>query len=120
MSRSGAKSIIGQDWLIYLHYSIEPKKGGKLKTINIINKESEISPERWKIAEKEQFPKLFKRKGRIKHHQIHAELYEGTVPKQQKGRRVTVQLQQAVQQEINRLLQEGHIVKLDEIKEDPQ
>ena len=116
--RSGAKSIIGRDWLNYLHYSIEPKKGGKLNTINNMDKESEISQERWKTAVKEQFPKRFERKGRIKHHQIHADLYEGTVSEQQKGRRVPVQLQQAVQQEINRLLQEGHIVKVDEIKED--
>ena len=82
MSRSGAKSIIGRDCLNYLHYSTEPKKGGKSNIINNINKEGQIPQERWKIAVKEQFPKLFERKGRIKNHQLHAELYEGTVPKQ--------------------------------------
>ena len=118
VSRSGAKSIIGRDWLHYLPYSIEPEKRGKSNTLKNINKESEISTERWKIVVKEQFPKHFERKSRIENHQIHAKLYEGTVPKQQKGRRVPVQLQQAVQQEINRLLQERHIVKVDESKED--
>ena len=89
-----------------------------MNTIDKINQESKLSPERWKIPVKEHFPKLFEQKGRIKNHQIHAELYDGTIPKQQKGRGVPVQLRQAVQQEKNRLLQEGHIVKVDEIKED--
>ena len=34
---------------------------------------------------------------------------------QQKGRRVPVQLQKAVQKEIERLLEEGHIEKVNEV-----
>ena len=40
------------------------------------------------------------------------------MPRQQTGRCVPIQLQEAIKQEVNRLLHEGHIVKVDEIKED--
>ena len=38
--------------------------------------------------------------------------------RQQKGRRVPIQLQDAVNEEVSRLLQEGHIVRVQELKED--
>ena len=63
------------------------------------------------------FPDVFERTGRIEHHKIHARLNEGAVVKQQKGR-VSIQLLESVKKEINRLLQEGHIVKVGEIEED--
>ena len=37
---------------------------------------------------------------------------------QQKGRRITIQMQKAVDSEIKRLLKEGHIERVDEIKDD--
>ena len=61
---------------------------------------------------------MFAKSGRIKHHKIHARLHEVAVIKQQKGRRVPIQLQEAVKKEIKRLLQEGHILKVGKIKED--
>ena len=65
-----------------------------------------------------EFPDLFARKGRIKYHIIHARLHERTVTKQQKGRRAPIQLQEPVKREINRLLQEGQNVKVQDIKQD--
>ena len=65
VSRSGEKSIIGRDWLNYVQYSIEPKKGGKLNTVNHKYKESERAQERWKIAVIEQFTNLSERRDRI-------------------------------------------------------
>ena len=38
--------------------------------------------------------------------------------RQQKGRRVPIQLQDAVNKEVSRLIQEGHIVRVQELKED--
>ena len=65
-----------------------------------------------------EFPELFERRGRIKHHKIHARLHEGTAVKQQKGCRVPIQLQESVNKEVSRLMQESHIVTVQEIKED--
>ena len=42
---------------------------------------------------------------------------EAKIP-QQKGRRIPIQLQKAVDEEIKRLLKDGHIEKNDEIKDD--
>ena len=61
---------------------------------------------------------MFERGGRIKHHKFHARLHENAVIKQQKGRRIPIQLQEPVKREICRLFKEGHIVKVGEIKED--
>ena len=119
VARPGAKSIVGGDWLNYLHYAIEPKVKGKLNnSINTIHSEIQKPMKKWQVEMKTKFPELFVRKGRIKHHKIHARLHEGAVIKQQKGRRVPIQLQDAVKKEIRRLLQEGYIVKVGEIKED--
>ena len=41
-----------------------------------------------------------------------------TVIKQQEGRCVPIQLQEPVNREINRLVQEGHFVKVQDINED--
>ena len=44
------------------------------------------------------------------------QVHEGEIVKQKNGRSVSIQLQQPVKKEINRLLQEAHIVKVAEIK----
>ena len=89
-------------------------------SINIVNKEVVKPNEKWKQEMQVQFPDRFQSRGRrTKHHKIHARVYEGTVVKQQKGVRVPIQLQESVKKEINRkALQESHIVKVVEIKED--
>ena len=118
VARAGAKSIVERGWLNYLQYAIEPKAEGTLKhSINTISKVSENPPKIWTEELKLKFSDLFERRGRIKHHKIHAGLNEGAVIKQQKGRRIPIQLQESVKREITRLLQEGHIVKVGEIIE---
>ena len=114
VARPGAESIVGRDWLNYLQYRIEPKSKFS-NSINCITKTLPTGP--WVNEKQPEFLDLFARQGRIKHHKIHARLHEETVIKQQKGRRVPVQLQKSVKRELNRLLQEGHIVKVQDIKE---
>ena len=115
VARPGAKSIIGRDWLIYLQYRLEPKS----KFSNSINCITQTLPTGPCVNEMQaEFPDLFATQGRIKHHKIHARLHEITVIDQQKGRRVPIHFQESVKKEKNRLLQEGHIVKVQDIKED--
>ena len=87
-------------------------------SINNISKETKNPPKKWTEEVKLKFLDLIERRRRIKHHKIHARLHEGAVVKQQKGRRVPIQLQEPVKREIARLLPEGHLVKEGEIKED--
>ena len=59
-----------------------------------------------------QFPSLFTRQGHICDHAVKIEFRPGAKVTQQKGRRVPIQLQDAVQEEIERLLKEGHIERV--------
>ena len=63
------------------------------------------------------YPKLFTRIGQIRNAKVRAEFYDNLRPIQQKGRRVPISLQDKVDKEIHRLINEGHIVKLQECSE---
>ena len=114
VAKPGAKSIIGRDWLNYLHYAIEPKKGGKCNSINLVNNITKETENKWTKEIKLEFPDLFEQRGKVKQHKIHARLHKDTVVRQPKGRRVPIQLQDAVNKELSRLIQEGHIVRVPE------
>ena len=60
-----------------------------------------------------EFPKLFKRKGRSKNYEIKIKMKDDLRITQQKGRRIQIQLQNQVDKEIEKLLKEGHIEKVD-------
>ena len=64
---------------------------------------------------KQQFKDLFEREGKLNQHKVRIEFKQNAKITQQKGRRVPVQLQEAVQKEIERLLEEGHIEKVNEV-----
>ena len=65
-----------------------------------------------------EFPKLFKRRGRVKNYEIKIKMKEGAKITKQKGRRVPIQLQDQVDNEIAKLLKGGHIEKVDKIQDD--
>ena len=96
IARSGAKLIFGREWLTTLRYKLEPEKG-ELE-VNSIEKENELSPETKQLVN--DFPKLFKRQGKVNIYQIKINLKPETKVSQQKGRRIPIQLQKAVDDEI--------------------
>ena len=59
-----------------------------------------------------QFPQLITRIGRSKIHIVKSKFHRNFQPKHQKGRRVPINLQERVNNEIKKLLKEGHIEKL--------
>ena len=63
---------------------------------------------------KQQFSNLFSRVGKIRNYKVQAEFFENLNPVQQKGRRVPILLQEKVDAEIDKLLQQGHIEKITE------
>ena len=83
------------------------------KTVNCNKLICEISPEEKRcpdIRQKEgEFPNLFKRKGRVKNYETKSEMEEGAKITQQKGRRISIQLQNQLDNESGKLLKEGHI-----------
>ena len=60
------------------------------------------------------YQNLFPRIGKIRNAKVTPEFFENLKPIQQKGRRVTISLQDKVDEKIHRLINEGHIVKLQE------
>ena len=59
-----------------------------------------------------QFPQLVSRIGRSKAHIVNTKFHKQFQPKHQKGRRVPINLQDRVNTRIKKLIQEGHIEKL--------
>ena len=114
IARGGAKSKIGREWLTTLRYKLELEKG-ELE-VNSIEKENELSPETKKLVN--EFPKLFKRQGKVNNYQIKINLKPEAKTIQQKGRRIPIQLHKVVGEKIKRLLKEGHIGKINQIKDD--
>ena len=65
-----------------------------------------------------EFPKLFTRKGRVKYYQIKIKMKDDVRITQQKGRSIPIQSQNQVDNEIEKLLKEGRIEKVDKNQDD--
>ena len=76
------------------------------------SKEDSLDP--WQTYFSEQFDNLFHRVGTIENYMVQVEFFETLTPIQQKGRRVPIALQVKVDKKISKLLQQGHIEKLEE------
>ena len=68
----------------------------------------------WQTHFCKQFQHLFHRVGRIRNYKVQADFFKNLTPIQQKGRRVPITLQEKVDKEIEKLLGQGHIQKLEE------
>ena len=130
VAERGAKSLIGRDWLNAFNYKFFSPNQNEGKRIickvtsgttkpNKTDKPNKTSkPENWnnqqneQIKLKEQFKELFERQGKLNKHKVKIEFEQNAKITQQKGRRVPILLQEAVQAEVERLLEEGHIEKV--------
>ena len=123
---NSGKSIVGRDWLVALRYKItQPIERGECEVNQSVNSDNfnrEVNPENQQSPQVQQlqreFPKLFKRKGRVKNYEIKTTMKDDANITQQKGRRIPIQLQNQVDEEINKLLKEEHIEKVDKIRDD--
>ena len=133
IAERGAKSLIGRDWLNAFNYKfVSPNQNEGKRTICKItsgttqpikldkpNKTNE--PENGNDQQneqtklKQQFKELFERQGKLNKHKVKIEFKQNAETTHQKGRRVPIQLQEAVQDEIERLLNEGHIERVSEV-----
>ena len=108
IAENGARTLIGRDWL--RGSGIKLKTEGGKSEINYVNE----TPNKLFT----EFKELFTRQGCVEGHEINAEFKENCIPKQQKGRRIPLQLQNSVEKELEKLLKSGHIEKVSEIKHD--
>ena len=113
-------SIIGRDLVPYLGLQIVqkvPKENvmsvqGEQARAEATEEEGSLDP--WQTYFSKQFNNLFNRVGKTKNYKVHADFFETLTPVQQKGRRVPITLQDKVDKEINKLLRQGRIEKLNE------
>ena len=133
VAERGAKSLIGRDWLNAFNYKFvsanqnERKRNickvtsGTTKSNKMDKPNKTSKPENWNNQQneqtklKEQYKELFERQGKLNKHKVKLEFKQNAKITQQKGRRVPIQLQEAVHPEIERLLEEGHFEKVNEV-----
>ena len=65
-----------------------------------------------------EFPELFKRKGRVKDYEIKIDMKENAKITQQNGRRILIQIHEQVDKEIEKLLKDDHIERVEKIQDD--
>ena len=79
---------------------------------DILEPEGELNS--WQTFFSKQLPNLFNRVGILRNYKMQAEFFENLTPVQQKGRRVSISIQEKVDTEIDKLLKQNHIEKLTE------
>ena len=77
VAKKGAKSIVGRDWLTALKYKIDQPNTRGENIVNSIscenpNPEIKLSPEAKQLVE--EFPNLFKRRGRVNNYKIYKKI----------------------------------------------
>ena len=111
-------SIIGRDLMPQLGLQlVQQTPGDQIMSIGEENQdalESEGELDSWQSYFSKQFSNLFNRVGKIRNYKVQAEFFENLTPVKQKGRRVPISLQEKVDNEIDKLLKQGHIEKLTE------
>ena len=106
--RDGLKPLIGRDLFDALGISVTQTPNSNEGSM--VNAITQNCPFKTCIAK--QFPQLISRIGRSKIHVFKSKLHKIFQSKHQKGRRVPINLQERVNCEIKKLLEEGHIEKL--------
>ena len=117
IAREGKKSLVGRDWLRQLNFKVAEVKSESENehSVNSTVIRVKLSPGLKRLNQL--FPKVFKRQETILGHTIKVEFKVGAKITQQKGRRVPIHLQKAVDVEIKSLLEAGHIKKIDQISD---
>ena len=108
VAENGARTVIGRDWLRGLGVKLKAE-GGECEINCVTKSKNKLFIE---------FKELFSRRGRIEGHEINAQFTENCVPKQQKGRRIPLQLQDSVKKELEKFIKNGNIERVNEIKDD--
>ena len=118
IARDGKLLLVGRDWLAQLNFKVrEASQGSEDNKIeNGSANEAEMSSEQKLIKQK--FPKNFSRYRKIVGHTKKVDFKEHAKIILQKGRRVSLQMQQAEEEEIKNVLKSGHISRVEKTTED--
>ena len=103
-------NIIGRNLLPQI--GIKMIREQKSEKVHAIREQEESDPtiKQWV---KDNYAQLCVRIGKSKNHTMKTQFIEEFVPIQQKGRRIPIHLQERVEGELNKLIDQKHIIKLD-------
>ena len=107
------QSILGRDLMGTLGLELVQKR----KVMGITGEGSGQEEEEYDEMQRyicKLYPNFCTRIGKIRNAKVRADFFKNLNPIQQKGRRVPISLKDKVDKEINRLINEGHIIKLQE------
>ena len=111
-------SIIGRDLMPQLGLQlVQQSPGDQTMSIDEVDEKTPVQEgelDSWQTYFSKQFSNLFNRVGKRRNYEMQVEFFENLTPVQQKGRRVPISLQEKVDNEIDKLLKQGHIEKLTE------
>ena len=114
ITREGKRSLIGRDWLNQRNFKVG-KMNGNSEYAHIVHN---ISERQDTEIFKQKVPKLFSRQGTIKGYKVKCEFKKCANYAQQEGRRILLQRQEAVEAEIDDLLKEGHVRRVEKINDE--
>ena len=116
MSEKKTRCLLGLDLRNSLGIDTVQRNPPHVKTVqNVVEK---LTSELIKSHFVKKFPLLFTRLGRSKSHQVHTTFMEPLIPRQTKGRKVPIHIQDRVSEEPQFFVRYGHITKLDKCTTD--
>ena len=107
-------NIIGRNILPQIGFKLIQEK--QKQNMLSLREQEESDPE-IKQWVKYKFQKLCVRLGKSKNHMMRTQFNQDFVPIQQKGRPIPVHLQERVERELNKLMDQKHIIKLDKFSD---
>ena len=108
-------NIMGRDLLAKLGITLNANKPNGKQNSPILNIQTEKNIIKWII---QKYPHLCTRLGRSKNHIAQSIFKASCTPSQHKGRRIPLHLLEKVENELNKLIDDGQIIKLEKCPDD--
>ena len=108
-------NIMGRDLLAKIGITLNANKPKGKQNLQVLNVQTEENIIKWIL---QKYPHLCTRLGRSKHHIAQSIFKENYTPSQHKGRRLPLHLLEKVENELNKLIDDGQIFKLEKFPDD--
>ena len=112
ISENRTRCLLGLDLQPHLGVRTTQVRSDRPLVGEVSQSNSNITSDSWKSHFQQKYHRVFNRVGKAKSHKLFSTFKSPLVAIQEKGRRVPVHIQDKVGQEIQKLIHEGHVVRL--------
>ena len=98
--------------------SNKANKDAKVNKLYFVEKEIEDLERHYTAKISENFKTLFENNSEVKNFKYNVNFREDFKVEQQRGRRIPIHVQSAVEKEVEKLIKEGHLTKIEQLEED--